>query len=103
MKIALTLLIFIFSTEMFAKSHDGVVKGHNKQHLSADSLSACAEDIQRAGCADKDESGMLMRCLHAYKKANQGFQLSESCKAGSVYLVSAKKDKKDDKSEKKTK
>jgi hypothetical protein len=40
---------------------------------------ACVSDATTAGCQDK-EGPPLMRCIRAYREANQNFILSDSCR-----------------------
>jgi uncharacterized protein YfiM (DUF2279 family) len=42
---------------------------------------ACSADAATAGCGTEVVGKGLLKCLHAYKKANKGFKFSESCKA----------------------
>ena len=42
---------------------------------------ACSQDAQTAGCSGEVVGKGLLRCLHSYKKANNSYKFSPSCKA----------------------
>jgi hypothetical protein len=56
--------------------------------------SACAQDAVTAGCTNQVVGKGLLKCLHAYKKANKSFQFSEACKASMTTLKADRKAKK---------
>jgi hypothetical protein len=41
---------------------------------------ACASDATTAGCGNEKVGTGLLKCLHAYKRANKSFTFSPSCK-----------------------
>jgi hypothetical protein len=43
-------------------------------------VSACSAEAQTAGCGGEVVGKGLLKCLHAYKKANKGFKFSPGCK-----------------------
>ena len=55
--------------------------------------SACAADAATAGCGTEKVGKGLLKCLHAYKKANKSFKFAPNCKAAMVQLKSDKKAK----------
>jgi hypothetical protein len=42
---------------------------------------ACSTDAQTASCGSEVVGKGLLKCLHAYKKANPTFKLSATCKS----------------------
>jgi hypothetical protein len=54
-----------------------VAMGADAQNID----SACTQDAATASCGGEKVGTGLMKCLHAYKKANPSFQLSQSCHA----------------------
>ena len=60
--------------------------------------SACAAESATAKCGEEKVGTGLLKCLHAYKKANKDFKLSDACKASMKKLHA---DKKAEKSENK--
>lgn len=42
---------------------------------------ACATDAATASCGTEKVGTGLLKCLHAYKKANKSYKFSDSCKA----------------------
>jgi len=76
MKIKLAILSTLFlSTVSFAQP-DATIQADNQAINSA-----CSSDAQTAGCGSEVVGKGLLKCLHAYKKANPGFKFSDSCKA----------------------
>ena len=43
--------------------------------------SACTADAQAANCGSEAVGTGLLKCIHAYKKANPTYKISPSCKA----------------------
>ncbi|AZZ37627.1 hypothetical protein CIK05_12760 [Bdellovibrio sp. qaytius] len=94
MKNALVAIIVIASSTMaFAAGH----KGEHQAKMSEQKVAinkACEADAATAGCTGKEFGGGLMKCLHAYKKANKGFELSEGCKSATHAMRSEKSEMK---------
>jgi hypothetical protein len=76
MTIRSALLIAVMAAGSSAYAADPAMKADN------DAINtACAAEAQTASCgADKVGTGLL-KCLHAYKKANKDFKFSDGCKA----------------------
>jgi hypothetical protein len=54
--------------------------------------SACQADAATAGCGNEVVGKGLLKCLHAYKKANEKtFHFSDSCKAAMKKMHADKK------------
>jgi hypothetical protein len=74
------LIVIALSTLMFSATSafaaDAAMKADNQ---SIDT--ACSADAQTAGCGTEKVGGGLLKCLHAYKKANKTFKFSDACKA----------------------
>lgn len=47
---------------------------------------ACVQESQTANCEGKKVGSGLLKCLHAYKKANPTFQFSATCLASMMTL-----------------
>ena len=87
MKIAVTF-IAILMTSLFALATEPSKTMPSKEEIKAtveaaktQLQNACTEDAAKAGCADKEIGEGLMKCIHAYKKENKDFKLSDSCKS----------------------
>ncbi len=52
---------------------------------------ACATDAATASCGSEKVGTGLLKCLHAYKKANKGYKFSDSCKAAMQQMHADKK------------
>jgi len=55
-----------------------------KENKGADAQAvdmACTQDAATAKCGDEKVGTGLMKCLHAYKKANKDFKFSDGCKS----------------------
>ena len=52
---------------------------------------ACTADAATAGCTGEVVGKGLLKCLHAYKKANKTFKFSPGCKAAMQTLHADKK------------
>lgn len=86
-KLALTTLMAMsFST---AHAVDQALQA-DRQNVE----SACAADAATASCGTEKVGKGLLKCLHAYKKANKAFQFAPSCKAAMAQLRSDKKARK---------
>jgi hypothetical protein len=70
----LSLMILFGAESAFAA--DAAMKADNQAIDSA-----CAADAQTAGCGSEIVGHGLLKCLHAYKRANKSFKLSDSCKS----------------------
>lgn len=93
MKKALAIIVIATSAMAFANGH-GEKKAEMKAKMAAhkeEVNTACASDAEKAGCAGKEVGGGLMKCLHAHKKANKDFQISESCKSATKSLRDERK------------
>lgn len=95
MKKALAIIIIAASAMAFADNHSSGAKAEHKakaeEHKAA-IATACSADAATAGCADKELGGGLLKCLHSYKKANKGFEISEGCKTATKAMHNARKD-----------
>jgi len=104
MKKTLAIIVIAASGMAFADNHDGGHKAEHKakaaEHKAAVNT-ACTADASIAGCAGKEVGGGLLKCLHAYKKANKDFELSESCKSAAHSMRGDKKEWKAKKAAKK--
>ena len=69
----LSVLVFSLSSAIAA---DAVITS-DKDAVN----SACASESATAKCGDEKVGTGLLKCLHAYKKANKDFKFSDSCKA----------------------
>lgn len=58
---------------------------------------ACTQDASTAGCGNEKVGTGLMKCIHAYKKTNKDFKISDGCRAAMKKLH---EDKKAEKAEK---
>lgn len=54
---------------------------------------ACSADAGTAGCGSEKVGTGLLKCLHAYKKANKDFKFSEGCKSAMHKMHEDKKSK----------
>ncbi|WP_409477982.1 hypothetical protein [Pseudobdellovibrio sp. HCB154] len=93
MKKALAIIVIATSAMAFADNH-GEKKAEMKAKMAAHKTEvnqACAADAEKAGCSGKEVGTGLMKCLHAYKKANKDFQISEGCKASTKSLRDERK------------
>ena len=52
---------------------------------------ACASDTAAAKCGSEKVGSGLLKCLHAYKKANPTFTFSESCQKAKATLKADRK------------
>ena len=89
------LAIVVLATSAFAFANDPGKKAEMKAKVAEHKAAveqACASDAEKAGCSGKEIGSGLMKCIHAYKKANKGFELSESCKASAKSLRDEKKE-----------
>lgn len=91
MKKALAIIVIATSVFAFADGHKAEHKAKAAEHKAAIN-SACAADAATAGCGDKEAGGGLLKCLHAYKKANKDFKISDACKASTKSLRDEKKE-----------
>lgn len=92
MKKALAIIVIASSVFAFAnEGHKAEHKAKAAEHKAAINT-ACTADAEKAGCADKEVGSGLLKCLHAYKKANKDFQISESCKSSTKSLRDEKKE-----------
>ncbi len=82
MKKALAIIVIAASGMAFANPNAGNKMEHKAKMDAhkAEINQACSADAATAGCTGKEVGTGLMKCLHAYKKANKTFELSESCK-----------------------
>ena len=99
MKKALAIIVIATSAMAFANGHSEK-KAEMKAKMAAHKTEvnqACSADAEKAGCAGKEIGGGLMKCLHAYKKANKDFQISDSCKSATKSLRDERKSAKAEK------
>jgi hypothetical protein len=83
-KFALAILIAVsYST---AHAVDQAIQA-DRQNIE----SACVADSATAGCGTEKVGKGLLKCLHAYKKANKGFKFAPSCKSAMAQLRNDKK------------
>lgn len=104
MKKALAIIVIASSAMAFA-SGNSEKKAEVKAKIAAHKQevnSACSADAEKAGCAGKEIGAGLMKCLHAYKKSNKEFQISESCKSATKSLRDERKSAKAEKAAEKT-
>ena len=52
---------------------------------------ACQADAATAGCGTEVVGKGLLKCLHAYKKANASFKFSDGCKTAMKQMHADKK------------
>ena len=64
----------LISTLSFAANKPAM--GKDAQAVDA----ACTQDAATAKCTGEQVGTGLLKCLHAYKKANPGFKFSAGCK-----------------------
>lgn len=53
-------------------------------------LTNCSTDAQTAGCGTEKVGTGLLKCLHAYKKANAGYKFAPTCKTAMMQLKADK-------------
>jgi hypothetical protein len=56
--------------------------------------SACTAESTTAGCGSEQVGTGLLKCIHAYKKANKGFKVSDGCKTAMKQMHADKKARK---------
>jgi hypothetical protein len=80
------LAVFVSSTSAFAAADAAITADKN----SVDS--ACTAEAQTAGCGSEVVGKGLLKCIHAYKKANRKtFQISPGCKTAMQTFHAEKK------------
>ena len=52
---------------------------------------ACKAEATTAGCGTEQVGTGLLKCIHAYKKANMSFQISLACRAAMQQLHADRK------------
>ena len=52
---------------------------------------ACTQEATAASCGTEKVGTGLLKCIHAYKKGNKGFKISDPCKAAMKQLRADKK------------
>lgn len=60
----------------------GVAMAHGKENLEPDAQAvdaACVEDATKTNCTNEKVGTGLLKCLHAYKRANPTFTFTEAC------------------------
>jgi hypothetical protein len=82
-----TILVaaFLVSSISFAQA---------KENKSADAQAvdtACTQEATTASCGNEKVGTGLLKCIHAYKKANKDFKISDGCKAAMKTLRADKK------------
>ncbi len=85
-----SLMIAALVASMFSVSHA-------KEQTSADAVavnSACSQDAVTAKCDNEKVGTGLLKCLHAYKKANPTYKFADSCKSAMHTLRADRKAKK---------
>jgi hypothetical protein len=80
-----TILCLAFTSPVFA-GPDAAIQADN-QAIDA----ACTSDAQTAGCGTEQVGKGLLKCLHAYKKANPSYKFSASCKSAMMQRHADKK------------
>lgn len=68
-----TIAMLTISTSAFAKE--------NTSTDAAAVNTACAQEATTASCGSEKVGTGLLKCLHAYKKANKEFKFSDGCEA----------------------
>ena len=102
MKKALAIIVIATSAMAFANSPEKKAEMKAKMAAHKQEINqSCAADAEKAGCTGKEMGGGLMKCLHAYKKANKDFQISEACKSSTKSLRDERKAHKAEKAEEK--
>lgn len=71
----MNFLTALMMTTLFVTSAHADIKTE-KQSVDT----ACAQDAATANCGSAQVGTGLLKCLHAYKKANKSFQYSATCK-----------------------
>ena len=85
MNLAVVMLLLLSGMPSFANNGKALGKDKEK-NANNEYQDPCADDIRKAGCSDVSHGKSLMMCLHAYRKTNKNFQLSEKCKSGTLAL-----------------
>jgi hypothetical protein len=76
--LSLALALAAFSLPAFAAGGGTASTSPDAQSVDQ----ACSAEAQTAGCSGEQVGTGLMKCIHAYKKANRkAFQISAGCKA----------------------
>ncbi len=92
-KSALPLLGILLSLSL-AQAADPAPKAGGDSARKADRQAvdtACTGDAATAGCGTETVGKGLLKCIHAYKKANKDFKVSDGCKAAMKQLHGDKK------------
>ncbi len=89
MNLVTVLLVTTFSLAMSSANANSEMKA-DREAVNA----ACSQEAVTAGCGSATVGKGLLKCLHAYKKANKGFQFSDNCKASMKTLKADRKEKK---------
>lgn len=98
MLLTISLFAIGFSGEQALADHHE--KGEHKAEMDAQRNaveSACTAEASTSGCAGKEVGKGLLKCMHAYKKANKDFKFSDSCKNATKELKHDRKEHKKDK------
>lgn len=101
MKQAIAIIVIAASGMAFANPYAGNKMEHKAKMDAhkAEINQACSADAATAGCSGKEVGTGLMKCLHAYKKANKSFELSEGCKSATQAAKNERKEMKAKKAE----
>ena len=74
--------IILVALSMMSVASVAFAEGHEAKGADAQAIdSACATDAATASCGTEKVGTGLLKCLHAYKKANESFKFSDGCKA----------------------
>jgi len=75
------LMLPLIVGSSFAFAVDSTIQS-DRQSVDA----ACKAEASTAGCGAEQVGTGLLKCIHAYKKANKSFQISPGCKSAMQQL-----------------
>ena len=79
-----------------------VAHAEGKMKKDAEAINAaCADDAKTASCGAEKVGTGLLKCLHAYKKANKDFKFTDGCKTAMKTMHADHKEMKEEKKEEK--
>ena len=73
---AFSVLALVFASSAAYAAPDAAIQSDDSAINTA-----CSTDAQTASCTGEVVGKGLLKCLHAYKKANPKYKFSDSCKA----------------------
>lgn len=84
-----TILITALVVSTLSIAHAAESKSADAQAVNE----ACSTDATTASCGTEKVGTGLLKCLHAYKKANKDFKFSDSCKTAMKKIHADRKGK----------